>query len=78
MERNRMAWNEIPERLQPLEFEAHIWRRQESSSNVEIMPVSIVVSDTGDDDMAMPEVPTDKAVMDPITTSEEEPRREHT
>ena len=50
MERNWTAWNDIPERLQSLEFEAHIRRGQESSSNVEIMPVSILISATEDDD----------------------------
>ena len=52
-----MAWNDIPERLQPLELEAHIRRRQESPSNVEIVAVFILMSAAMDNDLVMPEVP---------------------
>ena len=75
MERNWTVWNDIPTRLQPLKFEAHIKRQQESSSNVGIMPVSILMPAAGDDGLAMPEVPANEAVMDSITASEEEWRR---
>ena len=75
MERNWTVWNDIPARLQPLEFEAHIRRQQESSSNVGIMPVSILMLVAIDDGLAMPKIPADEVVTDPIAASEEEQRR---
>ena len=75
MERNWTVSDDIPARLRPLEFEAHIRRQQESSSNVGIMLVSILMPTGGDDGLVMPEVPANEAVTDPIAASEEERRR---
>ena len=75
MERNWTVWNDIPTRLQLLEFEAHIRRQQESSSNVGIIPVQILMLAAGDDGMVMPKVPANEVVTDPIAASEQKRRR---